>query len=186
MNNGNNAGYYNTGVCNTGDCNTGYCNAGDYNAGNRNAGNHNAGNCNSGDYNAGHRNIGNCNAGDWNAGDWNTGCFCTTTPKVSFFDEETNIGYEELWTIEGIQVLSNAPYETNKELSQEELKEKRQKWYNKLCEKDKQAILDLPNFNAEKFEKCTLIDVKENDNKIKNKIAELEEEIKKLKEMVKE
>lgn len=69
-----------------------------------------------------------------------------------------------------------------KVLSREELKEKRQKWYNKLCEKDKQAILDLPNFNAEKFEKCTLINV--NDNKIKNKIAELEEEIKKLKEMI--
>ena len=36
-----------------------------------------------------------------------------------------------------------------------------QTWWDGLTDADKQAIYDIPNFNAEKFEKCTGIKVGE-------------------------
>ena len=95
-----NTGKGNTGFCNSGDCNSGDCNSGDWNSGNRNSGDRNSGNRNSGD-----RNSGNWNSGDWNSGDWNSGMFnaCnhanglfnTKSPKISMFNKQTKMTYEE-------------------------------------------------------------------------------------------
>ena len=35
----------------------------------------------------------------------------------------------------------------------------KQKWWDGLSESDKQAVYDLPNFDAEKFKSCTGIEV---------------------------
>ena len=110
-----NTGKGNTGFCNSGDCNSGDCNSGDWNSGNRNSGDRNSGNRNSGDRNSGNwnsgnrnsgdRNSGNWNSGDWNSGDWNSGMFnaCnhanglfnTKSPKISIFNKQTKMTYEE-------------------------------------------------------------------------------------------
>ena len=39
--------------------------------------------------------------------------------------------------------------------------EDRQKWWDSLSENNKQAVYDLPNFDAEKFKECTGIEVEE-------------------------
>ena len=69
-----NSGYRNTGENNTGDNNIGYGNSGNWNSGNRNSGNGNSGNWNSGD----------CNSGSWNIGDCNGGYLNTSAQKYSF------------------------------------------------------------------------------------------------------
>ena len=120
-----NTGKGNTGFCNSGNRNSGDCNSGNRNSGNRNSGNWNSGNRNSGDCNSGNRNSGNWNSGDWNSGDWNSGdcnsgnrnsgnwnsgnrnsgmfnacnhangLFNTKSPKISIFNKQTKMTYEE-------------------------------------------------------------------------------------------
>ena len=41
----------------------------------------------------------------------------------------------------------------------EELKQARQEWWDKLNENDKECVKSIPNFDAEKFEICTMIKV---------------------------
>ena len=110
-----NSGDWNSGNCNSGDCNSGDRNSGDCNSGNCNSGNCNSGNCNSGDrnsgdWNSGNCNSGNCNSGNWNSGDCNSGdrnsgmfnacnhangLFNTKSPKISMFNKQTKMTYEE-------------------------------------------------------------------------------------------
>ena len=110
-----NTGKGNTGFCNSGDWNSGNRNSGDWNSGDWNSGNRNSGNRNSGDWNSGNRNSGNrnsgnrnsgdWNSGDWNSGDWNSGMFnaCnhanglfnTKSPKISIFNKQTKMTYED-------------------------------------------------------------------------------------------
>ena len=110
-----NTGKGNTGFCNSGDRNSGNRNSGDWNSGNRNSGDcnsgdRNSGNRNSGDCNSGDRNSGDCNSGDWNSGDWNSGnrnsgmfnacnhangLFNTKSPKISIFNKQTKMTYED-------------------------------------------------------------------------------------------
>ena len=43
--------------------------------------------------------------------------------------------------------------------------EDKQKWWDNLSKSDKQAVYDLPNFDADKFKECTEIEVEhEEDN----------------------
>ena len=100
-----NTGNRNTGDCNTGNRNTGDCNSGNRNTGDWNTGDWNTGNRNTGDWNTGNRNTGNRNTGDCNTGDWNSGMFnaCnhanglfnTKSPKISIFNKQTKMTYEE-------------------------------------------------------------------------------------------
>ena len=110
-----NSGNRNSGDCNSGDRNSGNRNSGDWNSGNRNSGDcnsgdRNSGNRNSGDCNSGDRNSGDCNSGDWNSGDWNSGnrnsgmfnacnhangLFNTKSPKISIFNKQTKMTYED-------------------------------------------------------------------------------------------
>ena len=79
-----NSGNYNTGNGNSGDWNSGNGNSGDWNSGNSNSGNYNTGNGNSGNYNTGDWNSGNWNSGNWNSGNWNSGYLNTSAQKYSF------------------------------------------------------------------------------------------------------
>ena len=196
-----NTGDYNTGDSNTGNKNTGNRNTGNRNAGNRNAGNYNTGNyntgncntgdCNTGDYNTGYYNTGtkntgnyntgNYNTGDYNTGDYNTGFFSTITPKMTLFEKETDLTYNDIINLKGIQIL-NWNYENNwwiyeNNMTDEEkakhpeykitggylktipFKEACILMWNNLDEEDKKAVMNIPNFNKDIFFKITGINV---------------------------
>ena len=171
-----------TGFGNTGNCNTGHWNTGDYNTGDRNTGHFNTGNCNTGNYNTGHFNTGNCNTGDWNVTDMSSGCFCTKVQDILIFDKPSNWTIEYWWNSDARYLLNKIPknvvewiYESDMTDEEKEknptyktmggyLKvfdesESAQIWWDGLSNKNKEIIKSIPNFDAEKFEKCTGIKV---------------------------
>ena len=178
-----------TGLCNTGDCNTGDWNTGDWNTGNCNTGNRNTGDWNTGDWNTGNCNTGDWNTGDWNTGDWNivnasSGCFCTKNQKILIFDKPSEWTLEDWWSSDARHLLNQIPknvveriysfdmtdeekekhptYETTDGyLKVLDESESAQIWWNGLSEKNKETIKSIPNFDVEKFEKCTGIKVGE-------------------------
>ena len=169
-----NTGYYNTGdcntgYCNTGDCNTGYCNTGYWNTGNRNTGN---------------RNTGDCNTGDWNLSDRNAGCFNTESHNPMFFDQESDISWDDWYWHDGRRVLERFYYSPTDwiwgdDMTDEEkiehpeykttqgylktnplsYKESFQQYWEKLSIKNKAVVLTIPNFDANKFKLITGVDV---------------------------
>ncbi len=181
-----NSGFRNSGSWNSGNRNSGSCNSGDYNSGHRNSGSWNSGSYNSGDYNSGHRNSGSWNSGCWNSGDWNTtsyaaGCFNTEPQKLKFFDKETNLTMVEWGNTLAYETLSRMP--TNKidwieseDMTEEEklahpehettggflreykLTHTRNDWWSGLFDVEREAIREMPNFDAKKFYKITGID----------------------------
>ena len=182
-----NSGDRNTGNRNAGDYNTGNRNAGDYNTGNCNTGNWNAGNCNTGNCNTGNWNAGNCNTGDWNTGDYNiidasSGCFCTEHQKILIFDKSSNWTIKDWFNSDARYILDSIPnnivewiYESDMTDIEKEknptykttggyLKildksEAAQVWWDGLNTTEKNIIKSIPNFDAEKFQKCTGIKV---------------------------
>lgn len=175
----------NTGSGNVGDNNTGDCNIGCYNTGYDNSGNYNTGRCNNGDRNTGDFNIGKYNSGHWNSGRHNSGVFNTDkNPKIKMFDKDSE------WTmtdwkeskarhIMDFCLFSRTQFIHISNMTEEEkvnhpecetiegyiktiivTNEDRQEWWDNLSEEDKQEVLNLPNFDAAKFEECTGIKVK--------------------------
>lgn len=177
-----NTGEYNTGNCNTGNFNTGDWNTGNRNVGNRNIGNFNTGNCNTGHFNTGNRNVGNRNTGDWNVTNASSGCFCTKVQDILIFDKPSNWTIEYWWNSDARYLLNDIPksvvewiYDsdmTDKEKEENptykttggylkvfDESESAQIWWDGLSNKNKEIIKSIPNFDAEKFEKCTGIKV---------------------------
>jgi hypothetical protein len=194
-----NSGLRNTGDCNTGDWNTGDCNTGDWNTGdcntgNRNTGDWNTGDWNTGDCNTGNRNTGDCNTGDWNTGDCNTGdwnlsdrnagCFNTENHNPMFFDQESDISWNDWYWHDGRRVLESFRYSptdwiwdddmTDEEKTQHpeykatqgylktnplSYKEAFQQYWGKLSIENKAVVLTIPNFDANKFKLITGVDV---------------------------
>ena len=175
-----NSGYRNSGYRNSGDKNSGYCNSGNCNSGYRNSGYRN-----SGDWNSGDRNSGDWNSGDWNSGDWNSGIFNTDiNPKIKIFDQESDWTFEKWRNSNAFHVMRNCPYTHSDficevDMSDEEkcnhpeyktiggyiktfvaTNDDKQSWWDALLQKDKQAVFDIPFFDAEKFKLCTGIDVR--------------------------
>ena len=152
-----------------------------------NIGDKNSGVGNSGMYNTGNYNTGNYNTGDWNTGAWNaadrsTGCFNTKTTKIFMFNKLSNWTYSDWFTSAAKSVLDDFPRTSScwvhlNNMTDEEREQhpecevlggfvrvsppqqSAQMWYDNLCESDKNAIKDLPNFNANIFEKITGIRV---------------------------
>ena len=172
-----------TGLSNSGDFNSGNRNSGDFNSGYFNSGNLNSGNRNSGDWNSGYFNSGNLNSGSWNSGNWNSGFFNSTTPNVRAFNKPTGLTYEEFYKIKGVQVLE-LYYENNLWVVSENMTEEEKKdhpehettggylktvdfktackmMWERLNDDDKQAVKEIPNFDAEVFKEITGIDVEE-------------------------
>lgn len=182
-----NTGHRNTGGYNTGNKNTGNYNTGDWNTGSFNAGNWNTGYRNTGDYNTGNWNTGSCNTGNWNTGDYNiidasSGCFCTEHQKILIFDKLSNWTIKDWFGSDARYILDSIPnnivewiYESDMTDIEKEknptykttggyLKildksEAAQVWWDGLDTTDKNIIKSIPNFDAEKFQKCTGIKV---------------------------
>ena len=178
-----NTGFRNTGDFNTGNHNSGNRNTGISNTGSRNSGDFNTGDLNSGDFNSGDYNSGDFNSGDYNKGNGNFGCFNTEKNKMNFFNKPSEWTYRDWEESKARKVLKRMKLEqlewipqrkmTEKEkeeypeydLTKGYLKEKeesnlsRQTMWNGLSEKDKEAVLNLPNFNADIFKEITGIDV---------------------------
>ena len=177
-----NTGHWNTGNRNVGNYNTGDWNTGDRNTGDRNTGHWNTGNRNVGNYNTGNRNVGNRNTGDWNVTDASSGCFCTKAQDILIFDKPSNWTVEYWWNSDARYLLNKIPknvvewiYESDMTDEEKEknptykttggyLKvfdesESAQIWWDGLSNKNKEIIKSIPNFDAEKFEKCTGIKV---------------------------
>lgn len=184
-----NAGDCNIGDMNTGYYNIGDYNAGNYNSGNSNSGVCNSGKCNTGNYNTGNFNTGSyntggCNTGDWNFADRSTGCFCTEVQHIKMFDKETNWTIGDWYRSKGNRTMLSCPQEKGfvkwileGQMSDEEKEDnptykttggylkvsenckERQKWWDNLEQSEKQAVYELPNFDAKKFYICTGIKV---------------------------
>ena len=170
-----NSGNRNSGDRNSGDWNSGDWNSGDSNSGNRNSGDRNSGNRNSGDWNSG-----DSNSGDWNSGNRNSGVFNTDkTPTIKMFDKDSSWTYDDWWDSRARRIMEGCPYSYSDYIPvddmTEEEKEKhpeyktiggyvkvfkvtaedKQKWWDSLSASERQAVYDLPNFDADKFYSCT-------------------------------
>ena len=142
----------------------------------------NTGNFNTGDFNTGNRNVGNKNTGDWNVTNASSGCFCTRVQDILIFDKPSNWTIEYWWNSDARYLLNDIPknvvewiYEFDMTDEEKEknptykttggyLKvfdesESAQIWWDGLSNKNKEIIKSIPNFDAEKFEKCTGIKV---------------------------
>ena len=134
-------------------------------------------------------NTGDNNTGDWNTGDWNianasSGCFCTENQKILIFDKPSDWTIKDWWNSDARYLLSHIPKNVvewiySSDMTDEEKEkyptheatggylkvlnesESAQIWWNGLSEKDKETIKSIPNFDVEKFEKCTGIKVGE-------------------------
>jgi hypothetical protein len=178
-----NSGHYNSGDSNSGHRNSGDSNSGDSNSGHYNSGDSNSGNYNSGHSNSGHRNSGHYNSGDYNSGNYNSGSFCTDkNPVIWLFDKPTNMRASD-WNSHIVHSIINSNFTLTKwvileEMTESEIKENpnakttkgvlktysyKEAWKNlwdKISESEKQVFLDLPNFDADKFEEITGIKTK--------------------------
>ena len=179
-----NSGKWNSGDWNSGCYNSGYYNTGYYDGGYRNSGDNNSGNYNSGDGNNGYYNSGYCNSGDWNSGDWNkcdgsNGVFCTKEPTIKVFDEDTNMTLKEFRESKYNKALTSAPFILEEwiKYTEEEMKEDENKrlvggylkeytyekachnWWGAMTEENKEIIISIPNFDADKFYEITGIRV---------------------------
>ena len=175
-----NSGYINSGNRNSGDWNSGNRNSGDYNSGDCNSGDCNSGDCNSGDRNSGDYNSGDCNSGDrnsgdWNSGDWNSGFFNEKKNKCYIFDKLSDMTVSQFKNSRFYEALISVPFiltewveytEEEKEidkakaliggyLKKYEYKEACKTWWDKLSDKNKEIIHEIPNFDAEKFYRIT-------------------------------
>lgn len=187
-------GIYNTNDFNTGNGNAGRYNIGDYNTGSRNIGNCNAGYGNAGTRNTGDFNTGDGNTGDWNTGDFNTGSwnktdfssgfFNTKAQPIYAFNKELNISRDEFCNCEGLKVLSMncgrilLRHDMTDEEKQAHPEYKAKGGYfkpvdfettykmmwDRLNDEEKQAVMEIPNFDAEVFKEITGIDVNEGEN----------------------
>ena len=171
----------NSGDLNSGYLNSGYLNSGDLNSGDRNSGDLNSGYLNSGDRNSGDRNSGDLNSGGLNSGDRNSGYLCTETPSPMFFDKPWGGTWEEADAlVPWIDLPVGCEFISSESMSDAEkaanpnhvtiggylkvlcktVQEAFPIAWSKLDADEKQRWLDLPNFDAEKFLKCTGVDVR--------------------------
>ncbi len=168
-----NTGYRNTGHRNTGDWNTGHSNTGDWNTGDWNTGHSNTGHSNTGDRNTGDRNTGN-----WNTGDRNTGNFNTITPdEVLIFNKVCS---REVWKNAykpDLLYFNVKTWVSSEEMTDEEklafpsaevcggyvrhidYKDAFRASYERASDEDKEAVKNLPNFDAAIFEEISGIHI---------------------------
>ena len=172
-----NSGNRNSGNCNSGDCNSGDCNSGDWNSGNCNSGDCNSGDCNSGDWNSGNR-----NSGDWNKTCFSNGCFNTESPKIFLFNKLSDWTYQDWLNSDARYILMDCPSNvlawvwdddmTDEEKEQHpeysvtggflkhiEKETGRQMWWDGLSDRQKDIVMQLPNFDKDIFKEITGITV---------------------------
>ena len=178
-----NSGYRNSGNCNSGNWNSGNRNSGYRNSGDWNSGDRNSGDCNSGNWNSGNCNSGDWNSGDRNSGDWNntsfsSGCFNTEEAKILMFNKPSDWTFRDWLDSRAKRLLDRIPKAYLQWVYTDEMtdveKEQHpecattggflkvytpgqsvQMWYDGLDKSDQTAIKELPNFDADIFEKIT-------------------------------
>lgn len=165
----NNIGSRNTNNKNRGSYNTGYYNNGDGNVGSHNIGDYNTGYSNFGNYNTGSYNAGDLNIGCWNKGDCNNGFFNTKEPTVYIFNKDSGMTWEEFIRSRYYAALVRTPFiltewvgsakESDGYLKSYTYEEACANWWKRLTKKDKQTIMEIPNFDKEIFKEITGIDV---------------------------
>ena len=177
-----NSGDYNSGDCNSGDRNSGNCNSGNWNSGNCNSGDRNNGDWNSGDWNSGNRNSGNRNSGDWNKTCFSNGCFNTESPKIFLFNKPSDWTYQDWVNSDARIILMDCPSNvlawvwdddmTDEEKEQHpeysvtggflkhiEKETGRQMWWDGLSDRQKDIVMQLPNFDKDIFKEITGISI---------------------------
>ena len=175
-------GLCNSGNWNSGNWNSGNRNSGDWNSGNRNSGDWNSGNRNSGDWNSGNRNSGDWNSGDWNKTCFSNGCFNTESPKIFLFNKPSDWTYQDWLNSDARYILMDCPSNvlawvwdddmTDEEKEQHpeysvtggflkhiEKETGRQMWWDGLSDRQKDIVMQLPNFNKDIFKEITGITV---------------------------
>ena len=158
------------GISNTGKDNTGYMNTGDCNTGDRNTGDCNTGDCNTGDF----------NNGNFNTGDYNTGFFNEQEHKCFIFDNPSDFTPTEFKGSKFYSALCSSPFILTEwiEYTEEEKAEDKAKeliggylkeytykeacanWWNGMTVSNKKIVTEIPNFDPDKFERITGIDVR--------------------------
>ncbi len=143
----------------------------------------NSGNRNSGNYNSGYYNSGDYNSGDWNSTDYSTGFFNSKEQPIYMFNKPVDMNRKDIYNLRGIRILNDAfkpaewvkvddmtqeektehpEYETTKGyLKTKDFKTAYKTMWSELTDDEKEAVMQLPNFDAEVFEEITGINVKE-------------------------
>jgi hypothetical protein len=170
-----------------------------------NTGNYNTGYYNTGDYNTGYSNTGHYNTGHYNTGDYNTGFFCTETPKAILFDQPSDLTHDQVRELlPYIELSISCQWVDQSKMTHQEKKDnpnwaamggylkKINKsiqetfpiWWESTTQENRDKFLNLPNFDAEKFLKCTGVDVRKKEvaeDSVIDRIAKLQKEIEELK-----
>lgn len=125
---------------------------------------------------------GNCNTGNWNTGNWNStnfssGFLNSVQQPLYIFNNPINLNRDEIQNLRGIQIL-NWNYENNWWIYSGNMTDEEKKnnpnhgktggylktvdfktaceiMWNNLDIDDKQTVIELPNFDADIFEKIT-------------------------------
>ena len=146
-----------------------------------NTGNRNTGSRNTGDCNTGSRNTGNWNTGDWNTVDFSNGVFCTKEDTIKIFDKESNMTLREwresrarriiAWNMEttvwiyesSMTEQEKAQYPSYKTtggyLKVFTYSEAWKNLWNSITDEEKQEIINIPNFDKNKFKEITGIEI---------------------------
>ena len=168
-----NRGNNNIGDNNCGNNNIGSNNCGNYNGGNDNIGYYNVGSLNLGNYNSGACNNGCNNTGDNNTGSYNkisysTGFFNTKEQPIYMFNKPTKFKFSTILSLlDGMELVHRLMalydidfYYNKNPIDSSYCKKLRNKtWHCCLTDKQKEAVLSLPNFDAGIFKEITGIDV---------------------------
>lgn len=140
--------------------------------------------------NSGDRNSGYWNSGYGNSCDRSSGIFCNKNPKVYLFNKPTGLDWEDIdhpdlsdmqlteWIPESEMTTQekkdNSTFKTTGGyLKEYEYNEAWANFWEKTDKKNKDKILNLPNFDAEIFKDITGIDVKEG-NDCSGKVVEID------------
>lgn len=136
---------------------------------------------NTGDWNTGDWNTGNRNTGDCNTVDFSNGVFCTKEDTIKIFDKESNMTLREwresrarriiAWNMEttvwiyesSMTEQGKAQYQSYKTtggyLKVFTYSEAWNNLWNSITDKEKQEIMNIPNFDKNKFKEITGIEI---------------------------
>lgn len=152
-------------------------NIGNNNSGVNNIGTYNSGSNNKGMGNAGHSNVGNNNSGNWNVCDNSSGYLNTRTPPLIIFDHPTDVPLTDIefpfyfHSVKSIELVheqdmtdkekkENPDYHKHQGFIREiNIKDSWKEAWDRATPADRRLTLKLPNFNNNKFEEITGINV---------------------------
>ena len=131
--------------------------------------------------NTGNWNTGNCNTGDCNTVDFSNGVFCTKEDTIKIFDKESNMTLSEwresrarriiAWNMEAtVWIYQRNMTEQEKEqypsykttggyLKVFTYEEAWKNLWNSITDEEKQEIINIPNFDKNKFKEITGIEI---------------------------